>query len=160
MPTTVSFPVLVTSVSRVNQRAFHGDPDLPLLLSLENYDEETSRAVKASIFRERTIHHKQPVQSVGSPKEALLVSLNEKGRVDLEHMAALLARPATEFLPDLKGMVFLNPRNQTMGNRRPISFRQCPRETCRRRFRQCRRCPLPRKCRGVEIGAASGFARH
>jgi N12 class adenine-specific DNA methylase len=36
---------------------FDGDPDLPLLLSLENYDEETKRAVKASIFRERTIHH-------------------------------------------------------------------------------------------------------
>ncbi len=96
----------------VNQRAFHGDPDLPLLLSLENYDEETSRAVKASIFRERTIHHKQPVQSVGSPKEALLVSLNEKGRVDLNHMASLLARPAADFLPDLKGMVFLNPETK------------------------------------------------
>ncbi len=96
----------------VNQRAFHGDPDLPLLLSLENYDEETRVAVKASIFRERTIHHKQPVQSVGSPKEALLVSLNEKGRVDLNHMTALLARPATDFLPDLKGMVFLNPETK------------------------------------------------
>ena len=96
----------------VNQRAFHGDPDMPLLLSLENYDEETSRAVKASVFRERTIHHKQPVQSVGSPKEALLVSLNEKGRVDLNHMASLLARPAEEFLPDLKGMIFLHPQTK------------------------------------------------
>jgi N12 class adenine-specific DNA methylase/predicted O-methyltransferase YrrM len=96
----------------INQRAFHGDPDLPLLLSLENYDEETKVAVKASIFRERTIHHKQPVESVGSPKEALLVSLNEKGRVDLQHMASLLARPAEDFLPDLKGMIFLNPQTK------------------------------------------------
>jgi N12 class adenine-specific DNA methylase len=93
-----------------NQRAFHGDPDLPLLLSLEQYDEETKVAVKAVIFRERTIHHKQPVESVASSKEALLVSLNEKGRVDLNHMASLLARPVEEFLPDLKGMVFLNPQ--------------------------------------------------
>ena len=45
-----------------------------------------------------------------SPKEALLVSLNEKGRVDLDHMAGLLTRPAEEFLPDLKGMIFLNPQ--------------------------------------------------
>jgi N12 class adenine-specific DNA methylase/SAM-dependent methyltransferase len=96
----------------VNQRAFHGDPDLPLLLSLEHYDEETRRAVKAAIFRERTIHHKQPVESVGSPKEALLVTLNEKGRVDLDHMVSLLARPATDFLTDLKGMVFLNPESK------------------------------------------------
>ncbi len=96
----------------VNQRAFHGDPDLPLLLSLEQYDDETSMAVKAAIFRERTIHHKQPIQSVESPKEALLVSLNEKGRVDLEHMAFLLARPAEDFLPDLRGMIFLNPQSK------------------------------------------------
>ncbi len=95
-----------------NQRAFHGDPDLPLLLSLENYDEETKRAVKASIFRERTIHHKQPVESVGSPKEALLVSLNERGCVDLNHMATLLARPVDDFLPDLKGLVFLHPQTK------------------------------------------------
>ncbi len=96
----------------INQRAFHGDPDLPLLLSLENYDEETKVAVKASIFRERTIHHKQAVESVGSPKEALLVSLNEKGRVDLAHMAGLLARPAEDFLSELKGMIFLNPQTK------------------------------------------------
>jgi len=95
-----------------NQRAFRGDPDLPLLLSLEQYDEETKVAVKAAIFRERTIHHRQPVESVGTPKEALLVSLNEKGRVDLEHMAGLLARPAAEFLPDLKGVIFLNPETK------------------------------------------------
>ncbi len=30
--------------ARVNQNAFDGDPDLPLLLSLEHYDEENSRA--------------------------------------------------------------------------------------------------------------------
>ena len=35
---------------RANQRAFDGDPDLPLLLSLENYNDETKRATKATIF--------------------------------------------------------------------------------------------------------------
>jgi N12 class adenine-specific DNA methylase len=98
--------------ARVNQNAFDGDPDLPLLLSLEHYDEETNVAVKASIFRERTIHQKQPIESVETPKEALLVSLNEKGRVDLEHMAGLLDQSVEEFLPDLKGMVFLDPQSK------------------------------------------------
>ena len=96
----------------VNQRAFFGDPDLPLLLSIENYNDETKVAKKAAIFRERTIHHKQAIESAGTPKEALLVTLNEKGRVDLEHMASLLARLVDEFLPDLKGMVFLNPQTK------------------------------------------------
>src|SRR5204862_1600378 len=78
---------------RANQRAFDGDPDLPLLLSLEHYNEETKRATRATIFTERTIHHRQPVESVGTPKEALLVTLNERGRVDLDHMAGLLNKP-------------------------------------------------------------------
>jgi N12 class adenine-specific DNA methylase len=98
--------------ARVNQNAFDGDPDLPLLLSLEHYDEEISVAAKAAIFRERTIHHKQPVQSVASPKEALLVTLNEKGRVDLEHISRLLDRPVEEVLPDLNGLIFLNPQTK------------------------------------------------
>lgn len=95
---------------RANQRAFDGDPDLPLLLSLENYNEETKRATKATIFTERTIHYRKPVEAVAEPKEALLVSLNEQGRVDLDLMAGLLNKPAEEFLPDLKGIIFLNPQ--------------------------------------------------
>lgn len=38
---------------RVNTMAFRGDPDLPLLLSLEHYDETSKRAVKAAIFGAR-----------------------------------------------------------------------------------------------------------
>ncbi len=95
---------------RANQRAFDGDPDLPLLLSLEDYDDETKTAKKATIFRERTIHHRKPVESVSEPKEALLVSLNERGRVDLDRMSELLGKPTDEFLPDLKGIIFLNPQ--------------------------------------------------
>ena len=98
--------------ARVNQNAFDGDPDLPLLLSLEHYDEENSAATKAAIFRERTVHGKKPIESVGTPKEALLVTLNEKGRVDLNHMATLLSRPADDILPDLRGMIFLNPETK------------------------------------------------
>lgn len=95
---------------RANQRAFDGDPDLPLLLSLENYNDETKRATKATIFTERTIHHRQPVESVETPKEALLVSLNECGSVDLDCMAGLLNKPVEEFLPDLKGLILRNPQ--------------------------------------------------
>jgi N12 class adenine-specific DNA methylase len=96
--------------SRANARAFDGDPDLPLLLSLEVYDEETKRAKKTAIFRERTIQYQKPIESVATPKEALIVSLNERARVDLEHMSALLCRSVEEFLPELRGTIFLNPQ--------------------------------------------------
>ena len=96
--------------ARANTRAFDGDPDLPLLLSLEVYDEETKRGTKTAIFRERTIQYQKPIESVATPQEALIVSLNEKARVDLEHMSALLCRSAEEFLPELRGAIFLNPQ--------------------------------------------------
>jgi N12 class adenine-specific DNA methylase len=95
---------------RANTSAFRGDPDQPLLLSLENYNEETRRATKAAIFRERTIQKKRPTAVVNSPEEALLVTLNERGCVDLEYLAGLLHRRPTEFLPDLRGTIFLNPQ--------------------------------------------------
>ena len=98
------------SRSAENRRAFREDPDFPLLLSLENFDPETSRATKAAIFRERTIQRARPAQNVSDPKEALLLTLNERGTVDLDHLSALLHRPPTEFLPELKGAVFLNPQ--------------------------------------------------
>jgi N12 class adenine-specific DNA methylase/SAM-dependent methyltransferase len=97
---------------RANSRAFRGDPDRPLLFSLENYDAETQKATKTTIFRERTIHRQKPVESVDSPKAALIVSLNERGRIDLPHMARLLNRPPEEFLPELKAAIFLSPQTE------------------------------------------------
>ena len=97
---------------RSNVIAFRGDLDLPLLLSLEHYDAESGRAAKASIFRERTIQKHRPVPNVSTPQEALLVTLNERGCVDLDFMARLLHRPPAEFLPDLKDTLFLNPQTR------------------------------------------------
>jgi N12 class adenine-specific DNA methylase len=92
-----------------NQKAFQGDPDLPLLLSLERYDPETKRATKAAIFAERTIQRQPAPVEITSPKDALLVTLNAKGRVDLEHLSALLHRAPADFLPELP--VFLDPQS-------------------------------------------------
>jgi len=95
---------------RANTAAFRGDPDLPLLLSLEHYDAETKRATKASIFRERTVQTGRRIIEINTPKDALLVTLSERGSVDLEHLAGLLHRKTADFLPDLKGAIFLDPQ--------------------------------------------------
>lgn len=95
-----------------NRRAFRGDPDSPLLCSLEEYDEDTKRAIKAAIFRERTIQQPQPARVAESPRDALVLSLNETGRVDLARMEALLGRSHEQFLPELKGLVFRNPETR------------------------------------------------
>ncbi len=95
-----------------NRRAFRGDPDLPLLCSLEDYDNDTKRATKASIFRERTIQRSQRRRVAESAHDALILSLNEIGRVDLARMGALLSRTPDAFLPELKGLIYRNPETQ------------------------------------------------
>ncbi len=95
-----------------NVRAFAGDPDLPLLLSLENYDDDTNTATKTAIFRERTIQRRQPVLAAGGAKEALVITLSEKGKVDLAHIGKLLGKSEADFLPELQGALFLNPETQ------------------------------------------------
>lgn len=60
--------------SRDNIRAFSTDPDLPLLLSLENYDAETGRARKTAIFERRTLERRKIAEHVGTAAEALAIS--------------------------------------------------------------------------------------
>ena len=93
-----------------NRRAFRADPDYPLLCSLEDYNDETKRAEKTAIFRERTIQQAQPPRAAETPKDALVLVLNETGRVDVEHMEMLLSRPPEEFLSELKGLLYRNPQ--------------------------------------------------
>ena len=100
---------------RANASAFRGDPDLPLLLSLEHYDDRSKRAVKAAIFRERTVQIGRPAIEIKTPQDALLVTLGERGCVDLDHVAGLLHRKPSEFLTDLRGAIFLNPQTNRWG---------------------------------------------
>lgn len=92
-----------------NRRAFRSDPDYPLLCSLENYRHDTKRATKTAIFNERTIHSSAPVYKAETPKDALVVALNERGAVDLDHMASLLDKDVPGLMPELKGLIYLDP---------------------------------------------------
>lgn len=97
--------------AKANKLAFKGDPDLPLLLSLENYDPEGGVAEKADVFFRRTVGVVRKVDRCNTPEEALLVSLHERGCVDVALMASLLGQASSEFLPDMadRGLIFLNP---------------------------------------------------
>jgi N12 class adenine-specific DNA methylase len=95
--------------SKENFRAFAGDPDHPLLLSLEDYDPDTKRATKTPIFDQRTIEGYKPVEHVDTAAEALVVSLNETGQVDWPRMASLTGRSIPALQHELTGLVFRNP---------------------------------------------------
>ena len=98
--------------SRDNHRLFAEDPDFPLLLSLENWDEERKTATKAPVFERRTLDRYVPVEQVGTASEALAVSLNETGGVDWERMGALTGLSIPAIQAELAGQVYQNPEGQ------------------------------------------------
>ena len=95
--------------SRENIRAFSGDPDHPLLLSLEHYDAEHKRAAKTAIFERRTLERYRPKDRVDTAAEALAISLNETGSIDWRRMAALTGLTPHQMQHELDGMVYRNP---------------------------------------------------
>jgi N12 class adenine-specific DNA methylase len=96
--------------TRDNARVMGSDPDYPLLLSLETFDDETQTAIKTPVFERRTIEGYKPVTSVGTASEALAVSLNEVGSISWERMQSLTGRSERELQAELGSQVFLNPQ--------------------------------------------------
>ena len=68
--------------TRANALAFRRDPDYPLLLSLEHYDEVADTARKAALFHRRTLTRVVEPSTAGEPAEALAASVQWRGRVD------------------------------------------------------------------------------
>ena len=95
--------------SRENVKAFAGDPDQPLLLSLETYDPESKRARKTAIFERRTLERYHPVTHVETAAEALAVSLNETGEIHWPRMEQVTGRPARALQRELGSLVYCNP---------------------------------------------------
>ena len=94
-----------------NLRALADDPDLPLLLSLEKYDRKEKTAEKADIFSKNTIRPQRGVTSADDVTSGLGVSLNEKGRVDVEHIGELTGQSVGAVEDELRssGIAFEHP---------------------------------------------------
>ena len=95
--------------STANKRAFSEDSSYPLLSSLEILDENGNLSRKADMFTKRTIRRIKTITSVDNANEALIVSLNETGKVNLPYMAALCNRTEEKIIDELTGVIFKNP---------------------------------------------------
>ena len=95
--------------SRENKRAFSDDSSYYLLCSLEILDEDGKLERKADMFTRRTIQPHRPVEHTETAAEALAVSLNELGRVDMEYMSRLCGKIETEVAAELSGVIFRVP---------------------------------------------------
>src|SRR5204862_3808482 len=72
---------------------FREDPDAMLVMSLEDYDEATGKAAKAPIMTKDVVGKNPPITSVKSAEEGLLVSLDQRGALDLYFIATLYGKP-------------------------------------------------------------------
>ena len=95
--------------SRGNNSAFSNDSSYYLLCSLEILDENGNLARKADMFTKRTIKPKTEITSVDNANDALIVSLSEKARVDIEFMQQLCNKNMDEMLKELEGEIFNVP---------------------------------------------------
>lgn len=92
-----------------NKRLFSDDAAAGLLLSLENIDNNGMVVGKADIFTKMTIRPKRYITNADTSLDALIISLSEKGRIDLEYMMSLTNKPITKIVEDLKGKIYKNP---------------------------------------------------
>ncbi|SEM59983.1 Adenine-specific DNA methylase, N12 class [Bosea lupini] len=93
---------------RPNLLPFLDDPDCWLVASIEDYDLETDTAKPGPIFSERVIAPPSaPV--IASGPDALAVVLNERGHVDLDHIAELLHANTDAVIAELGDAIFRDP---------------------------------------------------
>ncbi len=91
-----------------NLAPFRDDPDCWLVASIEDYDLDTDTAKPGPIFSTRVIAPPAP-PVITSAADALAVVLNERGRVDLDHIAELLHRDPDDVVAELGEAIFRDP---------------------------------------------------
>ncbi len=91
---------------------FREDPDAMLVMSLEEYDELTGKAAKAAIMHKDVVGKTPPVMRVKSAEEGLLVSLNQRGAVDLPFIGELYGKPENQVISELGDLIYKDPESK------------------------------------------------
>ena len=109
-----------------NKSALAADPDYPRLLALEeNFDIGITAAVakktgekkrgpsadKAAIFFDRVINPDKEIKKVENGTDALLVSLNESGTVDMARMMELTGKSEEYLVNELGDAIYEDPQD-------------------------------------------------
>ena len=99
--------------SRANENAFSNDSSYFLLCSLEKLDGEGKFIGKADMFTKRTIKAKKEVKEVDTSDEALILSIQENAKVDLDYMSKLTGKDKELIINELTGIIFKDPIEET-----------------------------------------------
>ncbi|HVX13835.1 MAG TPA: DEAD/DEAH box helicase family protein [Pirellulales bacterium] len=96
-----------------NLAKFREDPDAMLVMSLEEYDEVTGKADKAAIMQKDVVGRTPEITSVASAEEGLLVSLNQRGTVDLPYICQLYGQLQDRVIEELGDLIYREPETNT-----------------------------------------------
>jgi len=92
--------------AQANVEAFSEDPDAALLLALEKWNPETAKGARIEI----DFHLRAPIEHTDNVKDALTVSLGERGRVDWGTITRLTGMSEALAKAELKGIVYDDPQ--------------------------------------------------
>ena len=95
--------------SKNNLRLFKPDGDSALLFACENVSEDETTVTKADVFTKRTIRPYTAATSTDDCFEALQISKNERGSVDISYIEELTKKDYETVLTELGNAVFRNP---------------------------------------------------
>lgn len=94
--------------SRGNKNVFSDDTTYPLLESLENLGDNNEFLGLADIFTKRTIKPYVEITHADNSVDALSLSMQNRGEVDLVYMRNLLSKSEDEIIEDLNGFIYKN----------------------------------------------------
>ena len=89
-----------------NEVLFRGDNDYSLVSTLENYDKETKSAEKTEVFTQRTIRRAEKKTHTDDVFEAVDLSRNHTGGVDVRYIERLTGLGYEEVVSRLKEHIF------------------------------------------------------
>lgn len=100
--------------SKSNQKLFADDPDIYFMTAQEDVDKKTGIVSKSDLFSKRVVIPSKPVEKVSTVQEGLLVSLNELGKVDIDHIAKISGQDKASVIQQLlqDGTIFKNPQTE------------------------------------------------
>lgn len=92
-----------------NNSFLKSDSDFYLVGGLERYDKAKKEFAKSVLFEKDTLRKKK-ITKVDTASDALVVSINETGKVDFKHMQELTGKTEKQIADELKGEIVLTPQ--------------------------------------------------
>lgn len=92
-----------------NNSFLKADSDFYLVGGLERYDKAKKEFAKSVLFEKDTLRKKK-ITKVDTASDALVVSINETGKVDFKHMQELTGKTEKQIADELKGEIVLTPQ--------------------------------------------------